>query len=72
MLEQYGVDVTHQHIFLSLVLDRLDGIHHTHILTHLECCLSMLELNESEALLTKTFKERHAVPQTHFRHLYAV
>ena len=61
--------MANQDILLSLVLDRLDRVDHTHILTLLESNLSEFKFDELEALLAKHFEELLTEAICNARHL---
>lgn len=66
MLEKNRVHVTHQNIFLSLVLNCLNREDHTDGFAHLECRFSHPEVNVLQTLLAKAFEKRKRVLDTAF------
>mmetsp|Transcript_21815 Transcript_21815/g.33753 ORF Transcript_21815/g.33753 Transcript_21815/m.33753 type:complete len:287 (-) Transcript_21815:2042-2902(-) len=61
VLEEDGSHVALEHLLLRFVLDALNRVNHTHVLAHLEGGLSVGQLQELEALLSKTFEELERV-----------
>jgi hypothetical protein len=57
MLEQNRINVAHQNVLLSFVLDSLNRENHADSLAHLKCSLGHTEVDILQTLLTKTFKK---------------
>lgn len=51
MFKQNRIDVAHQNVLLSLVLDSLNRENHTNSLAHLKCSLSHTEVDVLQTLL---------------------
>lgn len=49
--------MAHENHFLRLVLNTDNGVDHTNILAHLECCFSVVKLQIFQALFANSFIE---------------
>lgn len=71
MLKKNAGYVSNQNVDFSLASDRLDGVHHTDVLAHLEGNLSCLKLYVFKALSANHLVELQGKFRTGFRDLHA-